>query len=801
MIDTTFQLIEPLTDRELEVLQVMAQGKSNQEIANVLHIGLTTVKWYNSNIYSKLGVSNREEAITRANALGLFNTDETHTDTAPNNLPQENTPFVGRIAELESLQALLNQAETRLITIIAQGGMGKTRLVQRLAQANLQNYADGVYLISLASLESETMVPGAVASVLGLQSYDKTVSVEDSILKYLQSQHMLLIFDNFEHVLGAGTLLSQILQHAPRVKIITTSRERLNLQGEAVYVLSGMHTPDGSSTSIEVDSVRMFVQSARRVRIDYEINDYDLPYIEKICQLVDGLPLGIELAAGWMDTLSAEKLAEEIQKSIDILETDLRDIPERHRSIRATFDHTWQYLSDNEKNTMMRLSIFRGGFTQEAAEFVADANVRRLKRLVNQSLLHCDVYGRYTIHELLRQFCAHQLNDSGEFQDTLEKYIEFFADYTAQQMARMRNFDGVAFDQFAADWDNVAYTWTKVVHYERYTLLKKMIHGIFRFSSVRGYSYECTELFDMAILKLRPIAEKDDEILDLFVRLLVAQSDLMTGIATEREVRQYASEAIEILEEGEPSELLLEAYSRMLYIWSNEDFEQYGNIAKKIIDIGMQTGIDENIAFAHAVLWNWNQYQKDTEAYQHSLNYVYQMWKTRCNEDILAVPEDSRWAIGDMLRRLGKHDEAKQFAHEQLLLAERIESLWTLSNSHFTLMEMEYQEGNITQAKRHIAAVLHWHRKKARDWQTIGTIQGVHGSALMFFGDYARAIEACSFALNHPVTVETAKIEARETLENARKHVDEATFNQAQERGKSLTLQEMFQEALEYWTV
>ena len=202
MADQSQHFIEALTERESEVLLAMAEGMSNQEIANHLHIALATVKWYNSQIYSKLDVSNRDEAVEKAGSLGLLETGESTKLDVANNLPQDNTPFIGRNTELRELHDLLNQSDTRLLTILAQGGMGKTRLALQLAKHNLSNFSDGVYLVQLAPVEQESSVPATLASVLGLQHYDNSVDMQDNVIKYVQSQQMLLILDNFEHVLG-----------------------------------------------------------------------------------------------------------------------------------------------------------------------------------------------------------------------------------------------------------------------------------------------------------------------------------------------------------------------------------------------------------------------------------------------------------------------------------------------------------------------------------------------------------------------------------------------------------------------
>ena len=320
------------------------------------------MKWNNSEIYGKLGVKNRDEAIERATALGLLdnNIDPDATrSTVQHNLPESVTRFIGRKQEIHDLSQLLSNEDKRLITILASGGMGKTRLSMEVARAKIGDFSDGMYFVPLAPLTSASDIVTTIAENIGFR-FSGENPPEQQLINYLKDSEMLLILDNFEHLLEGAGLVSDIIKSTPDIKIIVTSRERLNLRGEHIYRLRGLQFPTWETPdhAMDYDAVKLFVQSAKRIRADFELHTDDLDFMARICRLTAGMPLGIELAAGWVDLLSLEKIADEIQKGIDILETDLRDVPERQQSIRVVFEQTWDRLTEDEQAVFAKLSIF-----------------------------------------------------------------------------------------------------------------------------------------------------------------------------------------------------------------------------------------------------------------------------------------------------------------------------------------------------------------------------------------------------------------------------------------------------------
>jgi predicted ATPase/DNA-binding SARP family transcriptional activator len=329
------------------------------------------------------------------------------------NLPPQITPFVGREAELVQLQMLLAQPDVHLITILGAGGMGKTRLALALAERELfkeagdktHPYLNGVYFVSLARLETADSLLPAIAEAINLRFSDGQ-DQREQLLRYMSKKAMLLVLDNFEHLLtpslippnggdkGGVTLVDEILQRAPQVKLLITSRARLKRQSEQLFPVAGMAYPalNGANGDNLLDlnqysAIQLFVQCARRLRPDFEITAVNQADVLQICHLLQGMPLGIVLAASWLESLSTRAVSREMQQDLDFLATDMGDVPRRQRSLRAAFNHSWRLLSQPEQAIFCQMSIFRGGFTRAAAQAVTGATLRDLQALVNKSLL------------------------------------------------------------------------------------------------------------------------------------------------------------------------------------------------------------------------------------------------------------------------------------------------------------------------------------------------------------------------------------------------------------------------------
>lgn len=414
----------------------------------------------------------------------------TNAGLPPHNLPPQSTPFIGRGPELKALDEMIADPDVRLISIVAAGGMGKTRFVLAASEQQLSitertngrieaRFPQGVYFVTLAPLNSPRSIVPAIAEALnfqivsgegkGLGGDGDTRSPKHQLLDYVRSKRLLLILDNFEHLLDGADLLIEIMSSAPEAKILVTSRESLHLKGEQLFPLPGMKYPDLDrlKSSAEVDhkdysAVALFLQSAQRIHPDFTLSDEDLANATSICHMVGGMPLGIELAASWVNMLTVKEIADEIQRSLDFLETRLRDIDVRHRSMRVVFDSTWDRLSNKERELFERLSIFQGGFTREAAGEVAGASLDLLENLADKSLLRFSrVRGRYGMHELLRQFGEERLaQDSEKERAARDKHSTYYFQLLSQLEKSLKGSQHVeAMEQVETDFENIVAAW------------------------------------------------------------------------------------------------------------------------------------------------------------------------------------------------------------------------------------------------------------------------------------------------------------------------------------------------------
>jgi len=348
-----------------------------------------------------------------------------------NNLPVLPTPLIGRIHELNELNQLLQNPGCRLLTLVGPGGIGKTRLAIETASQFQDKFLDGVVFIPFASVNSSRFIVPVIADSVGFAfQSENRIDPKLQLFSFLKEKQMLLLVDNIEHLLNGPEieLFSELLAAAQKVKLLVTSREMLNLQAEWVYEVQGLTVPIDPQTEaiIQGTSIELFIQRARRADAGFSVGEEDLSAIAHICQLVDGMPLGIELAAAWVRTLSCQEIAHEIEQGLDFLQATARDLPARHRSMRAVFNHTWKLLSEEEQSILCRLSVFQGGFSREAAEQVADATLSILSSLVTKSIVRRSGNDRYDLHEVIRQYAHEQLNNSDILEETSDRHFEFF---------------------------------------------------------------------------------------------------------------------------------------------------------------------------------------------------------------------------------------------------------------------------------------------------------------------------------------------------------------------------------------
>jgi predicted ATPase len=464
------------------------------------------------------------------------------------NLPAPRTSFVGRADELQEIDSLLADPDCRLLTLVGPGGVGKTRLALEAAARRVDGYPHGVHFVPLVSVASSDFLAPAVAEAMqfAVDTAHSAIAAEEQLLDFLSERSALLVLDNFEHLVEGATLLTSVIERAPRVELLTTSRERLNVQSEWVFDVGGLRLAgngDGGS------AMQLFVDRAAQIDAGIAPDTEDGAQAERICRLVGGMPLGIELAASWVSTLSCAEIADEIARNIDFLATSMRDVPERHRSLRAAIDQSWRLLTGDHRAAFARLSVLQGSFDREAARAVG-ADMRLLSELVAKSLVRRSGFGRFELHELLRQYAAERLAESpAELDDARERHARHYAGRLLARHDALLGPDlGTARDELRPDVDNLRTAAEWFVAHGASGEARDLLLALHTFYWVHS-PFEGVETFERLALAAPVDQEHVAEATDIAVSAATAWIALGTDLGFDPDLEQRARRLLPVLRE------------------------------------------------------------------------------------------------------------------------------------------------------------------------------------------------------------------------------------------------------------
>jgi DNA-binding SARP family transcriptional activator/predicted ATPase len=474
----------------------------------------------------------------------------------PHNLLAAATSFVGRQVEQAKIAELLAQPDCRLLTITGPGGMGKTRLALTVASGYLRPdtpFYNGVYFVPLAEVspatgaseaDSNPLVP-AIGAAMDVP-FSGQAPLKTQLLNAIGGKKLLLVLDNFEHLLNYAGQVGEILEQAPGLKVIVTSRERLNLYEEWVFDLWGLAYPtENDPTEIKAfDSLQLFEQRARRVSQEFDLR-VELPHVVRICRLVEGMPLGLELAATWVRTLPCRDIVQEIENNLDFLTTKAAHVSDRQHSLRAVFDYSWQSLEPLDQEVFSRLSVFRGGFTTKAAIEVAGASHLLLSNLVDKSLLQPLEAGRYGLHELLRQYGTERLTEADLFQ---AKHARYFSHLSQQQEQALVNGETNAINLVTAEIDNIQVACQWAVRNADGVVLGQLLNTVVTLYELRGWFQAGRDCCAQAIQAIEGEAAENLLLLGRLEENLARFHDHLGAYA---EAQQHAEKSLHLFEQAE----------------------------------------------------------------------------------------------------------------------------------------------------------------------------------------------------------------------------------------------------------
>lgn len=662
-----------------------------------------------------------------SNPAQQLNTDWSAVPVS-NHIPLPPTPLLGRDSELEAMERLFNHSECRLLTLTGMGGVGKTRLAIEFAARQQPAFSGRVFYVPLAPINSVDAVMAAIADVFGFV-FSGPSDPKEQLIDYIAvelKQPVLIVLDNFEHLLvqsltgdkqGAVDLVSQFLQCLPNIRILATSRERLNLQGEWTYELHGLAVPpqESSGKLEDYSAAALFMQSALRTKADFELTDTEKPALIQILQLVDGTPLAIELAAAWVGMLSCQEIAQEIRSNIGFLTSSMRNIPERHRSLRATFDHSWKLLSDQERDALSCLSVFQGGFDRSAAEKVVGATLPLLASLVSKSLVRRVENGRYDLHEVIRQYASSHLDDDKtRCIETCDLHSEYYLNFASGYEKKLKSSSQQAvMREMSLELDNLRTAWEWGIKHGKLEAVAKAVRSFGWFFEVAGLLRDGIDQLELLAQALQK-RKRNDELNRLLGLVFLHQGLLYFRKGLFVRADELYKDSITMLRPTKDRALLADAL-----IFSGTITHLNGEYTKSrdLLKEGLECAQASNDQWFEAyALYNlgyvdslMGDYQKGYEQMLAALD----MWRTIGDPLYIALALNF---LVPTLIRLRLYDEAKGFMRESIGLCERAKNRWGMGTAYRFLGSAYLAEGQYIEAQGHFQKSLEIFGEYTEGW-------------------------------------------------------------------------------------
>jgi predicted ATPase/Flp pilus assembly protein TadD len=749
-------------------------------------------------------------------------------------LPTRATAFVGRdlelteIATLLSEQALLSEQTCQLLTLVGPPGVGKTRLALQIAreQARLGLFKDGVYFVGLEVLNAETLFP-SILSTLEIDPHGSEEPLE-KIIRYIGEKNILLMLDNFEHLIESAPFVATLAKACPNLKLLITSRERLNLEGEQIFQVGGLPFPTEDMSLEEAqnfDAISLFVQRARRVKPE------NLPHILRLCRFVEGLPLALELAAAWVRVMSCEEMSRELKQNLDLFSTMTRDVPERHKSIRLAFERcSWTLLSSKEQEVLRKLSVFRGGFRREAASEVAGATIPVLASLVDKSLLRVSPTGRYDFHPLLYQYIQEKLAEHPDEKKKVEaKHGEYYLRISQQEGEKLkRSQQKEALNAISEELENVRTALEWALAEERLTELRQMLNPLRVFFDRSNRHQEGVVLFAQVLAGLSE-ANPDHHTTIGAVLKALAWKHLRLGRYEEAE--QLVGRGLELLRSlNDPHELMdgQNVLAQIAYRMGRyEEARQHRGIA---LALARQTQdrfwISQQLGLFGSTEQQAGNYGQAVQHLQEALslsqkdNYphlvisqlinlgvahleAYYLPEARaCFEEALELAREMSYReallyclsnLGETAREEKNYSEAQTLFEESLQIAREGGEKFVESYSLTRLGKVAVALHNLSRAYEYFERAL----------QLARAIESTPAQLLALIGfaelqleqrQPEQAAHLLSLVCHHPATLQGDRDETRQLLQGLRDQLSPEVMEEAVKRGETMKLEEVVAE-------
>ncbi|MCB9157104.1 MAG: tetratricopeptide repeat protein [Caldilineaceae bacterium] len=778
-------------------------------------------------------------------------------------LPAQLVAFVGRKHELNEVAALLADPHCRLITLTGPGGIGKTQLALQVAQqaaytlptaqaANVR-WPDGVYFVDLSAMQEGELLASTMADALALAA---GAQVESELVDYLHSKRLLLILDNMEQLLHGETttsvlaLLNRLLQQAAHIKMIVTSRQRLNLHGESVFSLVGMPFPAADDfQAAHYDAVQLFVQSARRANQHFALTAANRADVVHICQLVQGTPLALDLAASWSRLLSCQEIAREIVQSLAFLESAAANLPSRHRSMLAVFEHSWRLLTPTEQRMFAEMSRFGGGFTRHAAAAVAGATLPTLARLIDKSLVRPVADARYSVHELLRQCAAAKLS-APEAAAVAGRHGRYYCQLLAESQWTLQSARRISVGKtLQSEADNLRLAWEWAVATMAIAEMNDALHALYLFflevqnsfaEAVLRFEHAASAVAAHAALQARRQDQQGQEEANLLLarlwaragiaRLFMGQAESAEALmqrslaqlrALHADAQSQAKAAIKTAVEAEIAFVL--ARLCLAHSWRG-DFENALPMIEESVALhrrlDLPAGLDTALAHLAYVLQDAELFDQAETPSTESLalarqlgdpdslmttltnlgtNYLYQKRPATALpllEEALAVSKQSgnrsRMAISysnmmDVLLLLEHHAAARQHGEQALALFDELGQRQYRAHTRITLGKLDLAINQPESARQQFMTALKTAVDLDIDFIKLGALSGL-AHICAHQGAAEQAVELCSLVIQHPAALFEHKEPCEQLRSALQATLDAMRFEAASRNGQTQVL-------------
>lgn len=518
----------------------------------------------------------------------------------PHNLPRQLTPFFGRQNELKDLAALLASPRGRLVTLLGAAGMGKSRLAVQTAQENLERFKHGACLVRLDDMQAPAGLALRVAQSLRFTLYQQKDSKEQ-LLDYLKDKNLLLILDPCER-LGAGAgLLPEILKASPGARVLACTRRRLDLSGQSLVEVRGLDYPAPAAAGSFQDCgcARLFVQQAQTVQPGFSLKAEDKPFFLRICRVLQGMPLGLELAAGLVRQTPLKDLAGQLEKDLRFLASTRQDLPEAHRSLKALFDSSWEALQEEEKATLSRISVFRSGFMLETAQALFKATPESLAALASRSLLYQAPDGRWAAAEATRHFAKARLEeDPARGAEALDQHARHFCRFLREREHGLMGHDQArAVLEVRREFPDIQRAWDRAVERGLLREIGPAVRALGIYAHMQGLSRDWEARMQKALQAFegpRPRALEGlpvEETLSLQAGLLAADANFLSSLGKDSEARVRMEKAVALFRKAGDRQGLAYALVRGAIILGPEDerradlLEEAGRMYRALNDL------------------------------------------------------------------------------------------------------------------------------------------------------------------------------------------------------------------------